>query len=166
MPPHISYLSERLALGHDASGFSCGNESLDSWLRGHALTAQDKGVAVTYVWLEGDRVLAYFAISPTLIDSQLLPRSAASRLVVVPAYLLGKLALDRSLHGQGVGERLLTQALARVANITAEGGGRLLVVDAIDDDAAAFYAHFGFIAIPGTSRLYMKLSTIRRAMGA
>jgi predicted N-acetyltransferase YhbS len=163
-PPPATCLPERLAPGHDASGLSCGNDALGGWLRDHALTAQDKGVAVTYVWLDGSRVVAYFAISPTLVESQLLARGAATGLIVVPAYLLGKLALDRSLHGRGLGERLLTQALARVARVTAEGGGRLLVVDAIDD-AAAFYAHFGFIPIPGTTRLYMKLSTIRRAMG-
>ncbi len=166
LPPPPAHLPERLAPGHDASSFSCGNDSLDAWLRDHALTAQGKGVAVTYVWLDGAGVIAYFAISPTLIESQLLSRGAATGLVVVPAYLLGKLALDRSLQGRGLGERLLTQALARVASITAEGGGRLLVVDAIDEPAAAFYAHFGFIPIPGTSRLYMKLSTIRRALGA
>jgi GNAT superfamily N-acetyltransferase len=134
-------------------------------MRDHARAAQDKGVAATYVWLDGARVVAYFAISPTLVESQLRSRGAATGLVVVPAYLLGKLALDRSLHGRGLGERLLTQALARVARVTAEGGGRLLVVDAIDHAAAAFYAHFGFVPIPGTTRLYMKLSSIRRAIG-
>jgi GNAT superfamily N-acetyltransferase len=156
---------ERLGAHHVTSEFDCGVPSLNAWLVRSALTAQSKGVAAVEVWADGDRVLAYFAISPTSVSGAGLPASASTGLEVIPAYLLGKLALDRSLHGRGLGARLLTQALRRVLAAADRAGGRLLVVDAIDDAAAEFYRHFGFVPIEGTNRLYMKVATIRAALG-
>jgi len=154
---------ERLTARHDLAAFDCGVPSLDDWLRRTALTAHAKGVTVTDVWADAGRVAAYYSVSPTAVVSDGLPRGASTGLDVIPGYLLGRLALDRSLHGQGLGERLLVHALKRIIRAADEGGGRLVVVDAIDEAAAGFYEHFGFSRIAGTMRLFMKVSTIRRS---
>lgn len=125
--------------------------------------AQAKGVAATDVWSEGAQVLAYYSISPTSVVSDALPRSASTGLTVVPGYLLGRLALDLPLHGQGLGERLLVQALTRIVDAAERGGGRLIVVDALDDAAAGFYAHFGFHAMPGSRRMWLRVATAAQA---
>jgi GNAT superfamily N-acetyltransferase len=137
--------------------------SLNDWLRRTAITAQAKGVTVTDVRADAGRVVAYYSVSPTAVVSDGLPRGATTGLDVIPGYLLGRLALDRSLQGQGMGERLLVHALERIVRAADEGGGRLVVVDAIDDAAAGFYEHFGFVRIAGTMRLFMKVATIREA---
>jgi GNAT superfamily N-acetyltransferase len=157
------YLPERLTGRHDLAAFDCGVPSLSEWLRRTALTAQAKGVTVTDVWADAARVVAYYSVSPTAVVSDGLPRGATTGLDVIPGYLLGRLALNRSLHGQGLGERLLVHALERILRAADEGGGRLVMVDAIDDAAAEFYAYFGFRSIPGTMRLFMKVATIRDA---
>ncbi len=157
------FLPERLTARHDLAAFDCGMPSLNDWLRRTALTAQAKGVTVTDVWADAGRVVAYYSISPTAVVSDGLPRGASTGLDVIPGYLLGRLALDRSLHGQGLGERLLVHALERILRAADEGGGRLVVVDAIDDAAAGFYERFGFRSVPGTMRLFVKVSTIRES---
>ena len=159
------FLPERLTSRHDLTAFDCGVPTLDDWLRQTALMAQAKGVTVTDVWSDAGRVVAYYSVSPTAVISDGLPRGASTGLDVIPGYLLGRLALDRSLQGQGLGERLLVHALERIVRAADAGGGRLIVVDAIDDTAAGFYAHFGFHSVPGTMRVVMKVSTVRDTKG-
>ena len=77
-----------------------------------------------------------------------------------PGFLLARLALSEDLHGQGRGGELLAGAVKMTLAAIRLGGGRVIVVDAIDDRAAAFYEHFGFRAIPANpNRVVMKAST-------
>jgi predicted N-acetyltransferase YhbS len=82
----------------------------------------------------------------------------------VPVVALARLALDRAEHGQGIGGELLVDALRRCVRGSREFGARAVVVDAIDDDAAAFYRHFGFHDLDDR-RLWRRLSDIDRAVG-
>lgn len=119
--------------------------------------------AQTFVWHSDDGVVtAYFSLAAHLLIRDDLPRrvgrgSPAS----VPAILLARLALSTHLHGQGLGGELLWDALSRAALASDISAARLMVVDAIDDRAARFYMHHGFVAIPGNShRLVQKMSDI------
>lgn len=151
---------ERLAPEHPIQSFTCGNDDLDGWLREAALTADRAGTARVYSWLDG-RVIGYFAILPHAIRRVDVP-SAVGRGApdVIPGFLLARLALAEDLHGQGLGGELLVGALEAILTAIRVGGGRVIVVDAIDDQAAQFYEHFGFRAVPANStRLVMKAST-------
>ncbi len=164
------YTSTRLADDHDVSRFDCGKETLDKWLREFALRATKTETARVYVWTEhGDTaVKAYFALSPTEVikDTDGLTRSQSGGVTRVPGYLIGRLALDRSLHGHGLGGELLFDAVSRAVGAAEVGGGRLIVVDAIDEDAQAFYQKFGFVPVQLREyRLVMKMSTARQALG-
>ncbi|MCO5991635.1 GNAT family N-acetyltransferase [Actinoallomurus spadix] len=91
-----------------------------------------------------------------------LSRSLAGGFSVVPGYLLGRLAVDRSLQGSGLGGWPLHDALETAVNASELAGGRIIVVDAIDDQAAAFYTHHGFRAVKGNPRrLVLKMSAAR-----
>jgi len=80
--------------------------------------------------------------------------------------LLAKLAVDRSIQGQGLGAALLVRALDTIVDAARRAGGRVVVVDAIDDTAKAFYEHHDFQSLPGHDRrLVMKLSTAAHALG-
>lgn len=111
-------------------------------------------------------MVAYFAIAPTQVLRADLPGGGlAGGYSVVPAYLLARLAVDRSEQGRGLGRQVLVDALGRIVEAAAVGGGRLIVVDAMDDPAHEFYRHHDFIPVAGSARLYMKISTARAALG-
>jgi GNAT superfamily N-acetyltransferase len=108
-------------------------------------------------------VLAYFTLSAHEIVAADLPRRLARGMPErLPAVLLGKLALDRRLHGRGLGGQLLLDAYQRVLAATHTVAALYLVVDAIDDDAARFYEHYGFLRSPAEPSLRMvrKISDI------
>ncbi len=162
----MSYSVEPLSDAHDFASFRCGRAELDEWLARHARNAVGQGTR-TYVLLGESRLLAgYFAIAPHLVERDELPRrigrGAPSK---IPAVLLAKLALDKRLHGQGLGAELLVWALTTIVSAARAAGGKLVVVDAIDDAAASFYLRHDFQVVSGDPhRLVMKISTAARAL--
>lgn len=162
----MTYRLEPLA-EHDLEPFSCGNTTLDEWLHRHARTATGQGTR-TYVLIdEDDAVVGYFAVAPHYLNrDEAPPRLARGAPRQIPAILLAKLAVATSIHGQGVGAELLVHALGTIIDAARKAGGRVVVVDAIDDDAMAFYEHHDFDSLPGHDRrIVMKLSTAAKALG-
>jgi GNAT superfamily N-acetyltransferase len=105
-------------------------------------------------------VVAYHATAPTQVGRIELPsRSRSGGYSRIPGYLIGRLALDRALHGQGLGAQLLLDALERIVEAADRAGGRVIVVDAIDETAYRFYRHHGFQGIEESNRLVMRLAT-------
>jgi GNAT superfamily N-acetyltransferase len=160
------WASERISSAHRVERFHCGKEALDKWLIEAALHADRADTARTWVWSDGDEVQAYFALCPYEVGRDSLPGSLAkSGPQDIPAILLAKLALREDLKGQGHGAQLLVDALSRAVRAIDEAGGRLIVVDAIDDEAHGFYEHYGFKAVPGvSSRLIMRSSVARESL--
>lgn len=152
---------------HDLESFTSGNIELDHWLRLHARNATGQGTRTLVVIDERDTIVGYFAIAPHVLDrddvSKKLGRGAPRQ---IPAILLAKLALSADLHGQGLGAELLVRALVTILDAARAAGGKVVVVDAIDEGAAAFYRHHDLEALPDRpDRLVMKLSTAARALG-
>ena len=118
------------------------------------------------MWCDRDnRVLAYYSLAAHEVLRENAPgkvsRGSPER---IPALLLGRLALDESLHGKGLGGQLLADALARALAAADSAGARLVVVDAIDEAAATFYERYGFTRVPGGARLSQKVSSIDKAI--
>jgi GNAT superfamily N-acetyltransferase len=160
---------ERLDRGHVREGFDCGKPSLNDFL--HALVSQyeKRNLGRTYVALrEGDqRVLGYYTLASGAIDAESLPAKQAKKLPrhAVPAVLLARLAVDRSVHGKGLGGFLLRDALTRSLDLSERLGIHAVVVDALDAEAKVFYERFGFLPLTdGAMRLFLPLSTIRLAV--
>jgi GNAT superfamily N-acetyltransferase len=162
------YASAALGPDHEVGAFRCGKQPLDDWLQGKAHRAQAAGTARTYVWIPagGREVLAYFSVAPTQVVRSEVPRSLTGGYTVIPGYLLARLALDVRLQGQGLGSELLLDALERIVDAANVGGGRLIVVDAIDDEAHAFYRRHDFVAVPATMRLFLKVATAQAILVA
>jgi GNAT superfamily N-acetyltransferase len=164
----VSYRVEPLAAGHDLHAVDCGHDALNRWLRQHAGRATGQGTR-TYLLVDEatGAVVGYFALAPHLLERDDAPpgvrRGAPQR---IPAILLAKLALDQSLQGQGLGAELLVHALTVIVAAARAAGGRLIVVDAVDENAASFYRAHDFKPSPTDSRrLIMKLSTAAHALG-
>jgi GNAT superfamily N-acetyltransferase len=163
----VSHRIEPLTAGHDLDAFTCGRPTLDTWLREHAHRATRQGTR-TYL-LIGERTEAavgYFAIAPHLIEREEAPRRIGRGAPQqIPAILLAKLALHERLHGQGLGAELLIHALTTIVTAARAAGGRIVIVDAIDDNAASFYRAHDFEQTPNDPlRLTLKLSTVAEAL--
>lgn len=159
---------DALAENHDRSAFSCGQPSLDRFLRESARQNQSKDVSRTFVLLrDGEpRVFGYYTLSAGEVDKDDLPPKLARKLpkYPVPVAVLGRLAVDSTLQGEDHGRRLLTDALRRALAASESVGMYAVIVDAINETAAAFYSRFGFEPIPDLpSRLFLPLSAVRGA---
>ncbi|MDA8039350.1 MAG: GNAT family N-acetyltransferase [Actinomycetota bacterium] len=111
--------------------------------------------------MQDSSVVAYFTLAGHVIEREDLPsrigRGSPDR---IPAVLIARLALHRDLHGQGHGGSLLADASRRIVAATDIVAARFVVVDAINDEAAGFYTHYGYQPLPGTGRLVRKISDI------
>lgn len=138
---------EPLTAAHDVSEFSCGKPTLDHWLKTRALSNQEKGFTAVLVVHEAGRVVGYYGLAPTAVVPSVLPRSIRTGQPPdpVPCLLLGQLATDEAWVGQGIGTGLVKHALQRCVQAAALVGGRALMVNAIDDEAARFWQRRGFV---------------------
>lgn len=163
-------LFEPLGKHHDRAAFDCGIDALNRYIREQAGQDSTKKIAATFV-LIGDThatIVGYYSLSSTSINAGELPEAVAKKLPrypLMPATLVGRLAVDRRYQGKGCGELLLVDALKRSLVSTKQIGSVAVVVDAIDDGAKAFYAHFQFIPLEGFShRLFLPMKVIENLL--
>jgi predicted N-acetyltransferase YhbS len=138
---------ELLTAQHDVAEFSCGKPALDHWLKTRALANQERGFTVVMVVREAGRVVGYYGLAPTAIVRASMPRSIRTGQPPnpVPCLLLGQLATDEAWAGHGIGAGLLRHALRRSVLGARLIGGRAVVVNALDQEAAEFWRRRGFL---------------------
>jgi GNAT superfamily N-acetyltransferase len=138
---------EPLTAAHDLSQFSCRKPSLDHWLKTRALANQEKGFTAVLVVHEARRVVGCYGLAPTAVVPSVMPRAIRTGQPPdpVPCLLLGQLATDVAWAGRGIGTGLVKHALERCVTAAALIGGRALVVNAVDPDAADFWRRRGFV---------------------
>lgn len=158
---------ERLDGQHGVTSFESGNADLDSWLYRHALAAQQMDSARTFLLTKRGRILGYFSLT---MGSVLRAEAPAKLVRGLPSYpvgmvLLARLAVDQSEQGRGFGARLLAEALRKAVAAGEVAAARLIVVDAIDDNAARFYERHGFLPAPEhPHRLYRRMKDVRASL--
>ncbi len=154
---------EPLGSRHNRAGFSCGVEPLDRYLRTQASQDARKHVAAPFVLARADgSLVGYYTLSSTSVPVQELPRELTRKLPrypLIPATLLGRLAVDQRYRGQGHGRFLLADALCR--SVKSEIASFAVVVDAKDADARRFYERESFLAFPDQPlRLFRPMADI------
>ena len=152
---------QRLADEHDVEQFRCGNDELDHWFHVHAHNSDRMDSARVFVLAEDDGpIIGYFALSMTAVVKDQAPKKLVRGLPPHPvgAVLIARVAVAEGRQGEGLGGLLLAHAVLGSARAGDAAAARLVVVDAIDDPAAAFYDRFGFQSIPESPRqLYVRL---------
>lgn len=176
----MKFQVEALGRHHDRNAFSCGVPALDEYLKRQAGQDQQRKVAACHVAVNPAAgqlpaqsmargpipILGYYTLSNYGLHLGELPADVTRRLPkypLVPAALLGRLAVARESQGAGLGELLLADAVRRTLRVAEEIAIHAVVVDAIDPAAAAFYARYGFRPFPAEAlRLFLPLATIGR----
>lgn len=149
---------------HDRASFSCGSPELDDWFRHRAGQDDRRNISRVFVAVDDELgVVGFYSLSSFAVSADRLPAEMSRKLPrygLIPALLLGRLGRDLRVRGQGVGERLLVDALERSLAVGASAAASAVVVDAKDEAAAGFYQDFGFKPSPDLPlRLYLPLET-------
>lgn len=140
---------EPLTAHHEVEGFGSGVDGLDRWLKRRALKNQATGASRTFVACEGRRVLAYYALASSAVAMDAAPgRFRRNMPDPIPLVVLGRLAVDRSEQGRGLGRSLVRDAGRRVVQAADTIGIRGILVHALSLDAKAFYERIGFEPSP------------------
>lgn len=163
------YSFEPLA-DHDRSSFSCGISELDTYLHRQAGQDAKRKVAAPFVMVDRERrILGYYTLSAYGIRGAELPPTFAKKLPkypLIPATLLGRLAVGREHRGKKLGRLLLMDALHRGWKNSERIASVGVVAEAIDELARQFYLHHEFIPILEHPRkLFIAMGTIQRAFG-
>lgn len=157
---------ELLDGSHIKSDFDCGHEMLNTYLSRQAGQDVKRDLSACYVLAdESKKVIAYYTLSGNSVRREEFPEELARKLpqsyVNLPAALLGRLAVDKNHKGHGYGEFILIDALNRCAKIAGQLGTLAVMVDPIDEKAESFYTRYGFIKLPGSSKMFITIKTIR-----
>ena len=151
--------------------FDCGFPALNEYLDRYARQNRESGSAKTFVAVSlaaPARVLGFYSISPGAIVFARAPASCSSKKLGrydVPVFRLGRLAVDRSVQGRGLGGDLLFAAGARALAVAAEVGGVALAIDAKDQRAARWYERFGALTLlDDPLKLILPLAVIAEAI--
>jgi GNAT superfamily N-acetyltransferase len=151
---------------HDRTGFQCGVEALDRYLKKQAKQDIKRRISRVFVATKSDNpkaVIGYYTLSTLSIELNQLPEKIARKLPKhpVPAALIGRLATCKAARGQGVGKLLLADAVKRTLAVSDQIAIYAMVVDAINDNAKGFYEQFGFIRLSDDSpRLFLPLKSV------
>ena len=158
---------ERLQAHHDRPRFDCGKPALNHFLQRQARQNADRNVGITHVAVAemGDaKVLAYYTLLSRVVDAGIVPNKKLPQGDIGIA-LLGRLAVDLTAQGQGLGKLCLLRAMTQVERAAQEIGIYALVLDALDAEARAWYLHlpFGFEPLQDDpNHLYLPVETIRQ----
>jgi predicted GNAT family N-acyltransferase len=155
---------------HNRQGFDCGVEALNSFLQTQARKEMERRSAVTYVLIDAakpNEVIGYYTLSSATVLLDTVPSDLATKLgrqQSVPTTLVGRLAIAASRQGEGLGAKLLWDALKRSEEKSREIGSVAVIVDAKDEKAATFYEKFGFRRVSEPPmRLFLMMGTIAAA---
>ena len=164
----MTYAFRRLGKDLNRAAFSCGEPSLDTYLKQQASQDERHRMAVCHVLVEQDspNIIGYYTLSTNAsVVLQDVPEDLRKRWPKYPyvaALLLGRLAVDSRYQGQGIGDVLLIDALKRVLELGEVARVKMVVVDALHEKAAGFYERRGFQQFPNQPlRLFLPVAAMR-----
>lgn len=149
--------------GHDVADFDSGESSLNEWLKRRAFKNLASGASRCFVTCAGATVVGYYSLSAGAISHEATPKAMRRNMPdPLPVLLLGRLAVDKRYHNQGIGQALLRDAMLRAVNVAGEAGVFAILIHAISEPAKQFYLSRGFVESPlQPMTLLMTIETVR-----
>jgi GNAT superfamily N-acetyltransferase len=156
-------LPEPISSDHLVDDFDCGELSLDHWLKKRALKNQASDASRCFVICDGRSVIGYYSLSAGGISHEAAPKAMRRNMPdPLPVLLIGRLAIDKKYHNQGLGRALLRDAMLRAVHIASDTGVFAIMVHALSEQAKRFYLSSGFVESPlQPMTLIMTLATVR-----
>ena len=155
-----------IAEHHDVSRFDCGEPALDDWLKNRARKGEGR-FARTYVVCDGEGVVAYFCIAVGSVERASAPKKLQRNAPdPLPVSIIGRLAVDKTYSGKGLGPDMLQDAFRRIASVSEIVGISAVLVHAKNDKARSFYLkNAEFLEYPAESRmLFLPIDTLIRSL--
>jgi ribosomal protein S18 acetylase RimI-like enzyme len=154
---------------HDRQTFRCGNEALDRYFHERIRKEVEAGVAAAFVMADGPAVFGYYTLSSHSIARRALPEDVVRKLKLpkpplIPATLMGRLAVHTKYQGQRLAETLLMDGLERSYVHSSQVASFAVVVDA-KENALEFYRRYGFLQLPLGLRMFIPMETIKKLTG-
>ncbi|MEW5944273.1 MAG: GNAT family N-acetyltransferase [Pseudomonadota bacterium] len=152
---------------HDLASFTCGQDSLDTWLKRRALNNQRTGASRVFVVCDEERVVAYYALASGAVAMDHAPgRFRRNMPDPIPVVVLGRIAVDQAYQGQGLGRAMIQDAGRRVIHAADTIGIRGVIVHALSDEARTFYERVGFEpSMLDSMTLLITLPDLKAALG-
>lgn len=160
---------EPISKEHKTKGFDCREAELNGFLTRFALKNDKNDIGRTFVAVRPDEseVMGYYTISSGTVTFEQLPPELKLPKYPIPTAHIGRLATDKSVQGQGLGEALLFDALGKAESASRDIGIRMVELIASTERAKSFYLQYGFEELKDDPmRLYIKIETIREALAA
>ena len=156
---------EAITRKHDRSAFDCGDADLNLFLQRYARQSHDQGAAKTFLAIDDTTsvILGFYSLAPASIAYHRAPGDVRRGLArhEIPGFRLARIAIDRAHQGHGLGGQLLLAAGRRCIMAATVVGGTVLIIDAKNDRAAAWYASYGAMPLLDAERtLILPLATI------
>jgi len=164
----MNFITIVLTSAHKKENFSCDKMMLDNYIHRQARQDIKRKLSACFVLIDGNTniIEAYYTLSNNSVPLTLIPDSIKKRLPKsynsIPSTLLGRLAVDKNYQGQGIGKKLLIDALKRSYLISKSIGSFAVIVDPLDNDAHHFYTKFGFIMLPDSGKMFLAMKTIKQ----
>ena len=161
---------EPIGKKHDRESFDCADVALNEYLSRYARQSHERGGAKTFLAIDdadNKTILGFYSLSPACVDYARTPELVRRGLArhEVPGFRLARLAVDRTMQGQGLGGQLLLAAGRRCLLAAAEVGGVVLVIDAKNERVAGWYAGYGAVPLlDAPLALLLPLATIEAAL--
>ena len=149
------------------ASFSCGQKELDEYLKTRARKEMDQSIAVVYVLCDKieERIAGYYTLSSLSVELPEDMRRGLPKYPVYPSTLIGRLAVDEDYQGQGLGKRILLDALGRSLAASRTVASFAIITDAKNDEAQAFFSRYGFLPLPTANherRLFLPMATVEK----
>lgn len=155
-----------ITAAHNIDNFDCGEASLNDFLAKRALKNHLSGASRCFVLCEGENVIGYYSLCAGAISHESAPKAMRRNMPnPLPIILLGRLAIDKSRHNQGIGQALLRDAMLRSVAVAKDAGVVAILVHAISEPAKQFYLSRGFVESPlQPMTLFMTIATINQIL--
>ncbi len=143
--------------------FDSGELSLNEWLKKRAFKNHVTGASHCFVLCAGKDVIGYYSLSAGAISHEATPKPMRRNMPnPLPVLLLGRLAVDKRYHNQGIGQALLRDAMMRAVNVSGDADVFAILVHALSNQAKQFYLSRGFVESPlQPMTLIMTIETVR-----